>query len=159
MLRNLFLLFTVGVLAACSQGETGAQSIDQSIEMNMVKPDDIQGIDEIRKITGMQITDVSAVEAAELLKARPDIIVLDVRTPGEFAAGHIEGALNIDFKNANFATEIGKLDTAKTYLVHCRSGARSTRSLPVFKENGFKTIIHMNGGIMDWNKSGLPTVQ
>lgn len=143
MLRNLFLLLAVGFLAACSQGETGAQSIPQDMAEKQTT----------------QITDVSAVEAAGLIKSRPDIVVLDVRTPSEFAAEHIEGALNIDFKNANFATEIGNLDTSKTYLIHCRSGGRSTRSLAAFKEKGFKTIIHMNGGIIDWNKSGLPTVQ
>jgi len=149
MFRNLFVIFAVGLLAACSQGESGAQST----------PQDVVKTQEIPKAQDMQITDVSATEAAALIKVRPDVVILDVRTPAEFAAGHIEGALNIDFKNVNFAAEISKLDTSKTYLVHCRSGARSTRSLVVFKEKGFKTIIHMNGGIIDWNNSGLPTVQ
>jgi len=149
MFRNLFVIVAVGLLTACSQSESGAQSTPQDVVKKQETP----------KVQDMQVTDVSAIEAAALIKARPDIVVLDVRTPGEFAAGHIEGAVNIDVKNANFADEITKLDTSKTYLVHCRSGARSTRSLAAFKEKGFTNIIHMNGGILDWNKSGLPTVQ
>ncbi len=146
--RHLFVVFTFGLLAACTQGETGAQSAQQE-----------PASQETAVQQETQITDVSAVKAAVLLKAQPEIVVLDVRTPAEFAAGHIAGALNIDFKSADFSAQIAKLDTTKTYLVHCRSGGRSARSLKAFKQNGFKTIIHMHGGIIDWNKSGLPTVQ
>ncbi len=148
MFRNLFVVFAVGLLASCSQGETGAQSALQEPTQQ-----------DVREQQETQITNVSATEAAALLKARPDIVVLDVRTPGEFAAGHIEGALNFDIKSADFAAQISTLDTSKTYLVHCRSGARSTRSLAVFKQMGFTNILHMNGGIIDWNNSGLPTVK
>ena len=148
MFRNLFIAFAVGLLGACSQGESGAQSAQQESSQT-----------EVVEAQETQITNVSATEAAALLKARPEVVILDVRTPAEFATKHIEGALNFDVKSADFAAQISKLDTSKTYLVHCRSGARSTRSLAVFKEKGFTNIIHMNGGFIDWNNSGLPSVQ
>jgi len=145
-LITLISLGAISTLAACSQAEAPQAQVQPAQS-------------EVQKTVEMHVTDVTAVEAAAMIQARPDMVVLDVRTPGEFAAGHIEGAVNIDFKNANFATKIAKLDTSKTYLIHCRSGARSTRSLTAFKAEGFENIVHMNGGILDWNKSGLPTVK
>lgn len=109
-----------------------------------------------KPLPGTKIDHVSAVEAAELIKKDPAIIVIDVRTPDEYATGHIPNTINIDFKSPAFADEVKKLDPSKTYLVHCRSGGRSTSSLDTFKKLGFKHIIHLDGGMMDWGKEQLP---
>jgi len=103
-----------------------------------------------------EIDHASAVKAAELMEKNPAIVVIDVRTPGEFATGHIKGSINIDFKADNFEEELNTLDKAKTYLVHCRSGGRSSSSLNIFSKLGFKHIIHLDGGMMDWGKEQLP---
>jgi rhodanese-related sulfurtransferase len=58
-------------------------------------------------------------------KGNNNFIILDVRTPEEFADGHIEGAVNIDFRSATFAPELNKLDENKIYFVYCRTGNRS----------------------------------
>ena len=92
--------------------------------------------------------------AADLLKKNSDVVILDIRTPDEFAEGHIQGALNIDFRGASFRDELDKLDRGKTYLVHCRSGGRSTQSLAVFEELGFTGIIHLDGGFNAWQAAG-----
>lgn len=84
------------------------------------------------------------------------LVVLDVRTPEEFKAGHIAAATNIDFKAADFADKLGKLDKDKTYVLHCQSGRRSTASLEVFQKLGFKKIVHLDGGFVAWEKAGLP---
>ncbi len=84
------------------------------------------------------------------------VVVLDVRTPEEYKAGHIAGATNIDFKAADFADKAGKLDKDKTYVVHCQSGRRSTASLETFKKLGFKNIIHLDGGFAGWEKAQQP---
>jgi phage shock protein E len=97
--------------------------------------------------------DVNATEAGDLVKT---VSVIDVRTPEEFAEGHIEGAVNVDFKNANFKEELGKLDRDKEYLIHCRSGGRSTAAKPVFEELGFKAIYHLDGGFIGWEEAELP---
>ena len=66
--------------------------------------------------------------------------ILDVRTPDEFSVSHVEGALNIDFLNSSFQTEIQKLDKTKIYKVYCRSGNRSGQAERVMKSLGFKDV-------------------
>jgi len=102
---------------------------------------------------------VEAESAAKLLKERPEVVVLDIRTPDEFKTGHIAGAKNIDFNSANFAKELEKLDKSKTYLVHCASGRRSTKSLETFKDLKFQSICHLDGGIKGWQKAGQPVTK
>ena len=86
------------------------------------------------------------------------IITLDVRTPGEFNEGHIEGAQLIDFQSGNFENEIATLDKSKTYAVYCRSGNRSGQAVKVMSDAGFTSVYNLNGGVIDWANSGLPLV-
>lgn len=74
-------------------------------------------------------------------------VLVDVRTPAEFASGHILSAINIDYDNQSFESEIKKLDTSKTYFVYCRSGNRSGKAIAIMKNNGFKNIYELQGGI------------
>lgn len=87
------------------------------------------------------------------------VVVLDVRTPEEYKATHIEGAVNIDFHDDKFAGEVAKLDKSKTYIVHCQGGGRSSRSLETLTTLGFKSIVHLDGGISGWQKAKLPVVK
>ena len=86
------------------------------------------------------------------------IITLDVRTPGEFNEGHIDGALLIDFQSGNFENEIASLDKSKTYAVYCRSGSRSGEAVKVMSDAGFTNLYNLNGGVIDWANAGLPLV-
>jgi len=99
---------------------------------------------------------VDAAGAARLLKDDPKVVVLDIRTAGEFSEGHLKGAQNVDFNAGNFEASLKKLATDKTYLVHCASGGRSTKSLEVFKKLGFKSVVHLDGGFKGWEKAGQP---
>lgn len=87
------------------------------------------------------------------------VVLLDVRTPEEFAEGHLPGAINIDFKNPDFSSRIDSLDKAKSYDLYCRSGHRSGESLKLMQEKGFKNVHHLEGGIMKWQESGEKVVQ
>lgn len=101
------------------------------------------------------VTHVDAIAASQLLSSNPDIVVLDVRTPAEHAEGHLPGTVvNVDFKADNFREEAAKLDRDTAYLVHCRSGGRSTSSLEILEELGFKEIHHLDGGVLAWTESG-----
>jgi rhodanese-related sulfurtransferase len=93
---------------------------------------------------------------AQKLVADKKVVVLDIRTPGEFNKGRIAGAKNIDFQAPDFEQRIEGLDKSKNYLVHCASGGRSTHSLPVFKKHEFQSVYHLDGGIKAWEKAGLP---
>lgn len=84
----------------------------------------------------------------EMYTSTPNAVVVDVRTPSEFAAGHIDQAVNIDFENFSFASEVKKLDTTKTYFVYCRSGNRSAQAVSIMKSNGIKNIYELSGGII-----------
>ena len=90
--------------------------------------------------------------------AEAGVITLDVRTPGEFAEGYIEGARLIDFQSGNFENEIAALDKNATYAVYCRSGNRSGQAVKVMQEAGFKNLFNMDGGVIDWANAGLPLV-
>ncbi len=106
-----------------------------------------------------QIKNVDADEAAAILAQNTNIVVLDVRTPGEYADGHIAGATNVDFRDPNFAQELDSLDKDKTYLVHCASGGRSSKTRDMMKKDGFESIYHLNGGLNAWIKAGKPVVK
>jgi len=86
------------------------------------------------------------------------VVVLDVRTPGEFMVGHIQGAINIDVEGTQFETEIAKLDKKATYAVYCHSGRRSGIALTAMHHDGFTSIFNLTNGIVDWQANNLPLV-
>jgi len=90
--------------------------------------------------------------------AEAGVITLDVRTPGEYAEGHLEGAQLIDFQSGNFENEISSLDKHATYAVYCRSGNRSGQAVKVMHDAGFHNVYNLNGGVIDWANAGLPLV-
>ena len=95
-------------------------------------------------------------KAAEVLASDPSIVVLDVRTPEEFAEGHIKGALNIDFNGDDFEKKIAELDPAKPYLLHCAAGGRSGQALPLFEKLKFNQLYHLSSGFGGWVADGQP---
>lgn len=97
-------------------------------------------------------------EAEKLLATRKDVVVLDVRTPEEFAAGHLKGAKNIDVLDDSFAKNVAALE-GKPLLVHCASGGRSAQALPLLDPTKFSQVFHLNGGYKAWTDAGKPTVK
>ena len=87
-----------------------------------------------------------------------DVVTLDVRTAGEFMAGHIDGAINIDVEGNTFDAEIANLDKSKTYSVYCQSGRRSQIAVDKMASAGFGSLFNLENGIADWNANGLPMV-
>ncbi|MBI5550325.1 MAG: rhodanese-like domain-containing protein [Desulfobacterales bacterium] len=107
------------------------------------------------------INEYSATEAQALIAAHqgnPDFLILDIRTPAEFAQGHIAGAVSIDYYSPQFKSILDRLDRGKTYLVYCRSGNRSKKALKIFDELGFTQIYHLSGGILDWTAKAYKLV-
>jgi phage shock protein E len=87
-----------------------------------------------------------------------NVNVKDVRTPGEFVQGHIQGAMNIDVEASTFDAEIAKLDKTKTYAVYCHSGNRSGVATQAMAKAGFTHLFNLENGISDWMAQGMPTV-
>jgi rhodanese-related sulfurtransferase len=76
-------------------------------------------------------------------------LILDVRTPGEIAEGHLEGALFVDFMADDFRDKVAELDKSADYLVHCRSGNRSGQAVVIMAELGFTGELVNGGGLED----------
>ena len=85
-----------------------------------------------------------------------NVQLIDVRTSEEFNAGHIEGAINIDFKNEEvFYQSFQRLDKKNPVYVYCRSGNRSKKSADKLLEIGFSKVYDLKGGYIDWNLNEL----
>jgi len=106
--------------------------------------------------------DLSPAEAWELVGKRsgdPRFVLLDVRTPKEFQAERIEGAVTVDYLSPAFRDEMAKLDREKTYLVYCRTGNRTVGALKAMRELGFRNVLHLASGITKWKEAGYPTIR
>ena len=97
-----------------------------------------------------------AQDLIEKNRGNSGFVVLDVRTPAEFAAGHIPGAVNVDFRSPAFQAQAGTLDKGRSYLVYCRTGHRSGLALPILQRLGFTGLYHLEGGITGWQRAALP---
>lgn len=90
---------------------------------------------------------------ADALKKR-GTIVLDVRTPAEFASGHLPKARNINLEGSDFATQIANLDKNATYAVYCHSGMRSAQAMTQMAAAGFTHVFDLSGGLGAWQHMG-----
>ncbi|MGB0917293.1 MAG: rhodanese-like domain-containing protein [Flavobacteriales bacterium] len=88
-----------------------------------------------------------------------DAQLLDVRTPGEWNEGIIEGAIMSDFYEKGFEASLATLDKEKAVYVYCRSGGRSGKAMAIMNKLGFKEVYNLAGGIGAWNQAAKPTVK
>lgn len=99
---------------------------------------------------------VDAAEAVEIIEAG-EHTVIDVRTPAEFAAGHVDGSENIDVSAGSFEQQVEQLDKDEEYVVYCQSGNRSAQAADTMAELGFTEIVD-GGGIVDLQSAGADIV-
>ena len=98
---------------------------------------------------------LSVEEFAKMAEDKQNVI-LDVRTPEEFQAGHLPRAVNLDVKAADFRDKAAALDKSKTYLVHCASGVRSVKACEALSHLDFPKLYNLPGGFKAWVKAGKP---
>jgi protein disulfide-isomerase len=98
---------------------------------------------------------LSVEEFARMVDDKQNVI-LDVRTPEEFHAGHIPGALNMDVSATDFENKAALLDRSKVYLVHCASGVRSARACDKLNHLDFPNLFNLPGGFRVWANAGKP---
>jgi rhodanese-related sulfurtransferase len=113
------------------------------------------------------VVDVSAEQGVALLggaealvanAGSPDLTILDVRTPGEFAQGHLPGAVNLDLNGSEFSDGLAALDKGATYFVYCQTSNRSGTATQMMADAGFDDVYDLQGGIVAWAQQGLPVV-
>ena len=97
-----------------------------------------------------QKTQLNSPEVKEVLKKNKAIVILDVRTAEEFAAGHLKGAQNIDIRQSDAYSKLAKLNPKTTYLVYCRTNHRSGMAVDYMMQKGFKTVYQMMDGFPGW---------
>ena len=97
--------------------------------------------------------------AFEKLRVGSNVVVLDVRSAAEFAAGHVPGALNLDVNATNFAAKASSLDKSKTYLVNCMAGVRGAKACNALYRLEFPTLYNLDGGLKAWERAGNQPVK
>ncbi|MDO8362953.1 MAG: rhodanese-like domain-containing protein [Actinomycetota bacterium] len=139
-------LLVVAPLAACSDDATTTTTTAAAAQTTVV--------------AGGQaaVTKVSPTDGQALIESMgADLTIIDVRTPEEFAGGHLAGAVNLNLESGSFSTEIAALDHAAAYIVYCQSGRRSGLATTAMAGAGFTQVYDL-GGLADWQAAGLPVV-
>jgi len=95
--------------------------------------------------------DVAAVKA---LQGNPDVVILDVREPYEYEAGHIPGVTLIPL--GELPNRLAEVPTDKPVIVTCRSGNRSGQAVNFLRQQGYTNVHNMSGGFIAWERAGYP---
>lgn len=156
MRRRLLVLVSLTILAA---GAACKPRVKAVTELASVKggtaapaPDPSATSETLPRSTVREI----GIEEAQALALRPAVVVLDVRTPEEFALGHVPRATNLDFNAPDFEERLRALDHGATYLVHCQSGGRSAQARDAMMGDGFTSVLHLADGYAGWEAAGMP---
>ena len=136
-------------LAACSTAEATSPDPTPDAPVEEVAEDPAEA-------GGPVVLDAGG--AVALLAERPELEVIDVRTPAEFAEGRLEEAQLIDIQDPGFQASLEALDRDEPYLVYCRSGNRSAAAVSVMHDLGF-TEVYDAGGLADLAAAGAAVVQ
>ncbi|GAA4358562.1 hypothetical protein GCM10023185_24400 [Hymenobacter saemangeumensis] len=132
-MKFLGLLLVLAPLSFASRAQT---SQSEPLRANQAQP--------APSHTALLASPATAAAAVKLL-ADSRNVVLDVRTPAEFAAGHLQGAQNVDFRAASFQEQVAQLNPQKTYILYCASGNRSGQAAALMQKKGFGKVINAGG--------------
>ena len=103
---------------------------------------------------------LAACSSSPSIDVKKAAAVIDVRTPEEYSAGHLQGAINVNVEGTDFAGQMGQFDKQKNYIVYCHSGRRAGIAIDWMKQNGFTGNLVNAGGIADaTGATGLAIVQ
>lgn len=103
-----------------------------------------------------QYKNLTAQEAKTMID-KGGIVVVDVRTPQEYSAGHLQGAILANVNDPNFEANIKKISKDKKVLVYCAAGGRSANASGKMSSWGWKNVWNMTGGYSSWSSAGMPT--
>ncbi len=138
-MRYAYLLFALLLFVPVACGSTTATTATRDVPAE-VDPTDLP-----------QVVDVVTVAS---IKDDPDVVLIDVREPAEYAAGHISGGALIPMGEA--PQRLDEIPTDKTVITYCRSGNRSGQVMQFLQQQGYDNVHNMEGGIIAWEQAGLP---
>ncbi len=142
MVSILFALSTVSVAPAQQQTSTGSAMVRDMVAK-----------------TKASIQKVSAADVKAAIDNKEEAVILDVRDPNEFAAGHLPGAINISRGTLEFAVFNKISDLNSKIYVYCKSANRSTLATKTLNDLGYKNAVLMDAQFKDWIKAGYPVVR
>lgn len=134
-MRSRFHFLPIALIGACAMAPL-LRADDKPAQKPAVQKIDVDQFDQKRK--------------------EQDTVVLDVRTPHEYAEGHVPGAMNVDIHDPEFDQKLAKLDKSKTYLVHCAKGVRSAAAAKKMVTLGFLNLFDFRGGFIAWENAHKP---
>ncbi len=109
--------------------------------------------------SGVTVKDVHTDEFATIISDTSKTQLVDVRTPEEYAEGHLEGAVNIDVNDSTFLQHAtASLEKGRAVAVYCRSGKRSALAASLLAKQGYN-VINLLGGILAWKEDRRPIVK
>lgn len=146
--KNLVILVLLGILAAVLVTRSGGEC------------GELCEVDAIGYAQTIENIDADGAYALIQQNAiNPYFVILDIRTPDEYASGYIEGSTNLDYYAQSFSDDLADLEKENTYLIYCRTGRRTAEALEMMKELGFMEVYNMMGGITGWEAGGYPVIK
>lgn len=109
--------------------------------------------------TATDFGEINSITALEFSEKLNENLLVDIRTPGEFAQGYIENAININYYQRGFIEQFSQFDTSKPIFIYCRSGNRTSSAAKKLSNAGFKEVYELNGGIINWYRNKLKIVK
>lgn len=104
------------------------------------------------------VTSLAACSTTPSVEVADDAVIIDVRTPEEYAEGHLEGAINVNLQSGSFDQEIAEQPLDGAYVVYCRSGNRSAQAASIMTELGFTDVTDAGGITEASSATGVPIV-
>lgn len=147
-MKALYFLFAGALLfAGCtSNAETAENPAQVTVEQQ-------------ETLTAGGVKTIRSAETKTLLEKQKDVVVIDVRTPEEFAEGHLENALHLNKYEAGFDAKIKALDRNKPYLLYCAAGGRSGDATRQMQQLGFKQVYDATEGFESLKTAGIPVAK
>jgi rhodanese-related sulfurtransferase len=130
-------------VSACKASDTDKTSVKESAMKQVIK----------------SISPSDAYKLMEDESSNPPLVILDIRTMGEYQQAHIKDSVLIDYYQSSFRDEVNKLDRNSRYIVYCATAGRSGSAMRLFKQMGFSEVYNLSGGISLWYRQGFPIVQ
>jgi len=103
--------------------------------------------------------EINVVIPSEFEEKSKNQLIVDIRTPQEFAQGHIEGAININLFDKNFTEQFSEFNKSEPIFLYCKSGMRSSKATEKLEALGFQNIYDLQGGIINWTKNNKPIIK
>ena len=153
-------------LIYCATGIRSGSALDMMAELDFREVYNISGGITQWKAEELPIVyiieEITPQEAFNLIQENQDnldFVIIDMRNPEEFTDGHIEDAINLDYRSETFQNKLSTLDRDKAYLIYCATGIRSGSALDIMAELAFREVYKISGGIIQWVEEELPTIQ